>query len=82
MVWVSREKDDSGTESSVNEKYVLRKMEVKAVEETKAAVPGGREDIKELKGRNSKQKPGRIIYFCYLFSAQKLLPNKRLYNSD
>lgn len=66
MVWVSREKDDSRTESSVNEKYVLRKMEVKAVEETKAAVPGGREDIKELKGR--KQQTKTRMYYIFLLS--------------
>lgn len=66
MVWVSREKDDSRTESSVNEKYGLRKMEVKAVEETKAAVPGGREDIKELKGR--KQQTKTRMYYIFLLS--------------
>jgi len=58
-------------------------MEVKAVEEEKEEVSGGKEDIKELKGRKQQTENWNVLYiFVIFFSAWKLLPNKRLYNND
>lgn len=69
---VSTEKDDRRIKSSINEKYVLREMEVKAVTEKKAVVSGGREGIKELKERKRQTKNQDVLYIfgiCFLLGS-------------
>lgn len=44
-----------------------REMEVKAVEEEKEEVSGGKEDIKELKGRKHQTENWNVLYILVVF---------------
>lgn len=48
-------------------KYMSREMEVKAVEEEKEEVSGGKEDIKELKGRKQQTENWNVLYILVVF---------------
>lgn len=48
-------------------KYVSREMEVKAVEEEKEEVSGGKEDIKELKVRKQQTENWNVLYILVVF---------------
>lgn len=72
MVQVSSEKDDRRVKSSINEKYVPQKVEVKSSERRESSGVRRKEDIKKLKERKQQTKNQDVLYIfgiCFLLGS-------------